>query len=953
MRGEQQADSPPDRTPLDFRKLFESSPDLYLVLTPDLTIVAVSDSYLQATMTLRREILGRPLFDVFPDNPHDSSATGVHNLRASLQRVLRNRHADAMLDQKYDIARPASEGGGFEERYWSPVNSPVLDDAGDVAFIIHRVEDVTESVRLKQLGLDQARTNEELRLRASREEARFRQLLEAAPDAIVIVDRTGRMQFVNSQTEKLFGYARSEMLGQDIGILMPARFRARHVGHHKEFFSNPSVRPMGAGLELFGMRRDGSEFPVEISLSLLGTEEGTLVSSAIRDITDRKRIENELREKNLALEKANRAKDLFLASMSHEIRTPMNGIIGTLDVLNQSSLIGPQMELVNLIRESADSLLGIIDDILDFSKIEAGRLDIERIPMSVAEVVEKSCNLVNRLAERKGGILTVFVDPAMPALVLGDASRLRQILINLITNAIKFSSGSERPGRVSVRAALVTRQAGGATVEIRVADNGIGMDDATLMKIFSSFTQADTSTTRRYGGSGLGLVISRQLARLMGGDIAVETKLNCGSTFSVRVPFDLAPEPADAAPRVSAVNGLSCMVIGGRGGLADDLAAYLVADGASVARAADLAAAIEQRREQAPGIAVWAVDAGAELSALGELQSLLRTRAGRNLHVVLVIVGRGQRHEPRPGADGVILLDGNALNRHNLARAVAMAAGRSSAGPDAPSGYRKPARRRVPSRDEALIQHRLILVAEDNEINQMVIRRQLNLLGYAADVAETGREAFERFQNVRYALLLTDLHMPEMDGYDLTLRIRAAEGGRAHMPIIALTANALQGESERCLAMGMDDYLSKPAQLSALAAVLEKWLPALGPEPLRDESYAPVQVSVLESLVGTDPRVVQDFLQAFAVTAGRSAAELAEACRERRPKDAAAIAHKLKSSARSVGAQRLGELCSTIEAAGTTGNLSVLTKQVPALEREVAVVDGYLQSLRLDDPAGT
>jgi CheY-like chemotaxis protein len=335
---------------------------------------------------------------------------------------------------------------------------------------------------------------------------------------------------------------------------------------------------------------------------------------------------------------------------------------------------------------------------------------------------------------------------------------------------------------------------------------------------------------------------------------------------------------------------------------------------------------------------------------LSDLQATLKARVDLDLRIVLVVMGRGRRRTPRATADGIVLVDGNALNRQTLTRAVAIAAGRASPEPEVlHTDYRR-IRTPAPSREEALRLHRLILVAEDNEINQKVIRQQLHLLGYAADVAATGNAALQLWQGGHYALLLTDLHMPEMDGYDLALQIRASERGRDRMPIIALTANALPGEAERCRAIGMDDYLTKPASLAALAAALAKWLPATDAGAIsQDASRAPVDVSALEALVGSDPGVIREFLQAFATSACQSGAELVTASRAQRLKDAAAIAHKLKSSARSVGALRLGELCAELENAGASGDRAVMSSLLNRFEQELGTVQEYLAAWQSSD----
>jgi PAS domain S-box-containing protein len=413
-----------------------------------------------------------------------------------------------------DLTRVHKNGRQFTAHV---VITPHYDNSGRTSGFLVISKDISEEIR------HSADSNSA--------EDKFRGLLEAAPDAMVIINGLGEIVLINSQTEKLFGYIREELLGKPIEILVPERFRNLHPKYRTGYFTEPRVRPMGVGLDLYGLHKNGHEFPVEISLSPLETEEGTLVMSAIRDITDRKRFAQTLQEKNIELEKANLAKDRFLASMSHELRTPLNGIIGFTGTLLMQ-LAGPltvdQEKQLQIIESSAEHLLSLLNDLLDLAKIESGKIELKLEPVVCQSVVEDVAAVLRPLAETKG--LKFEVKMSQPDLVIkADQRALSQIIINLTNNAIKFT----KQGAICLE--LAQRQANGQKLtEFRVTDTGIGIRPEDQARLFQAFEQLDTS--RRFEGTGLGLHLSQKLAHLFGGYIEFQSEYGQGSRFSLVIP---------------------------------------------------------------------------------------------------------------------------------------------------------------------------------------------------------------------------------------------------------------------------------------------------------------------------------------------------------------------------------------------------------------------------------
>jgi PAS domain S-box-containing protein len=634
----------------------------------------------------------------------------------------------------------------------------------------------------------------------------LRLIVDAAPSAILLVDEQGKISSVNAQSERLFGYGRDELLGRPVEILVPEASRGAHPTLRARYqTADGTVRPMGAGRELFARRKDGSHVPVEIGLNPVSTPHGKFVLAAIIDITERKRAEElrllsvrEQRRRRDAEEERDRALDAsylksqFVATMSHELRTPLNAIIGAAELLNATQMEERQRFYVTKIADSADALLSIINGILEFSKIEAGKVELDDELIDLEKIVVSAADVLAQQARQKGIVLNTFVDLRSPVSLRGDAGRLRQILVNLIGNAVKFT---ER-GSVLVRAlpAEITNEE--AIVRFEVQDTGIGISEQVLPKLFAPFVQSDGSSSRRFGGTGLGLSISKRLVELMGGEMGVLSTLGAGSLFWFTVRFLLAHEQ----PRERTMPGVTAMLYSGDDVFAQIVAQYLEAWGMYCRRVRDAAELIAMLRSSDSGARSLAI---VDVGDAGGVETCAILRASGVEHRVIAVGDDGPLAKPLYPSrlfDHVVeLLEmGDVSLAVDVDRSVAACARRTSA---------------------------RVLIAEDNRGMHELLNLQFDELGLSVEIVADGAQAVAAAQRERFAAIFMDCHMPIVDGFEATRMIREAElASGEHVPIIAMTANAFKEDREECLAVGMDDHLAKPVRMEALRAVVERWV---------------------------------------------------------------------------------------------------------------------------------
>jgi PAS domain S-box-containing protein len=800
-------------------------------------------------------------------------------------------------------------------------------------------------------------------------EIKFRSVAHSANDAIVSTDTEGKIIFWNHGAQKMFGYSEEEVLQQSLNLILSTEaFKDKDLKTFLTLDGDDSHKK----IDLKGKNKDGSEFPMECSLANWKTGTQTYFTAVFHDITEHERVKEMLGQVADSAIEASRLKAEFLANVSHEIRTPMNGILGMTALLLQSELSTRQREFADSVKTCADDLLTLINDILDFSKIEAGKLRFEKVSFDLSTVVEGAVDFLAERAHTKGIELSLFIAQDIHQEVSGDPGRLRQVLMNLIGNALKFTE----EGEVQVRVEKEQENENRTILRFSVRDTGIGIPQELQEDLFQPFVQADSSTSRKYGGTGLGLAISKQLVNGLGGQIGIESKPKDGSTFWFSLPFDKQPTiPKSASPKKGR-ESMRALVVDDHESVRRIIQEYFKSEEIVCDAASDATSALQlMKSEAAAGKPYTVAILDLEMPKIDGMDLARQIKSDTTLNstrLMLMTAINFQDNTDEMSQMGIEASLTKPVKRGALFECLIQVLTLNF---DPKKGTFRPRRGLSDSKiyfskaiadinqDAAVVRKKpfKILVAEDNSVNQTVALRQLNDLGYNADAVANGQEVLDALAKSPYDLILMDCQMPAMDGYDATSEIRKLEGTSRHTIIVALTAHALDADKERCLQVGMDDYISKPFDPKDLSAILEKWLEnktngngANGktpePKPSQESKTPPpgmapsIDFKRLKLAAGDNPQSVDELLELFINQTSSELEQLKIAIASNKTEDGAQIAHKCAGSSETCGMMRLGKLFREMIKLCKEQNTAEFASAQKNIEEEFERIKIYTQS---------
>lgn len=761
-----------------------------------------------------------------------------------------------------------------------------------------------------------------------------------AEDAIVSVDRMQHIILFNEGAEKLFGYSRDEAVGQQLDLLIPESSRDHHAEHLRKFAkSGDRARRMGERGEISGRRKDGSQFPMEASICAIGEGEDLVFTAILRDVSERKAQNEVLRRAKEAAESADYAKSMFLANMSHEIRTPLNAVVGMTSLLLDTRLSDEQKDWAETIRSSSEALLSIINDILDYSKIEVGKLELEYHPFDLRNCIEESLDLVSSVAAEKQLNLAYMIDDGVPAVIVSDVTRLRQILVNLLSNATKFTQRGEV--LVTVKAQLTDSD--NYRLQFSVADTGIGIAEDRIEELFNSFNQLDASTTRKFGGSGLGLAISRRLVEIMGDRMWAESEPGHGSIFNFNIIAGAGSDDlAHSFLQDHAIELTAKRVL-----IVDDnmtnrrilVKQSLLWGMVPTATASGVEAMDLVRHGHAFDIAILDMSMP-EMDGLELARKIREYRSAESLPMVMLT-----SLSQRPDTESLKAVQFNAFLSKPIKASQLFDVFKMALGVETKAEIRRP----VSGFDATLAEKNplKILIAEDNAINQKVVQQILRKFGYRSDIASNGLETLNALERQHYDLILMDIHMPEMDGLEAARKIRQRLPPEQRPRIIAMTANVLPKDRAACEEAGMQDFLAKPVNLDQLRQILSGANARSGYDLSQDKRVESKDIDydrldMIRTAQGDDePDMLDSIIDMFIADANDRLASMRSACDSSDWSSLEENAHRFYSSASNLGLLRLSNICTELElkSADTAENKKEL------LERLVKAFDDVLPEL--------